>query len=98
MDNAKLTEIFGRFVGREVALIEKPYEAKGRSGTYLVLPDNDSTLTSLKAVAGEHGLDMRVCFPGGPNADDMMDPERLNVTLLQDQAGAWRVAPRFNIG
>lgn len=98
-----LTAIFGKFAGREVPLIEKPYKIKTRyfgiiEGTNTFLADeNDKTLQEMRDEARKHGLTLRVFWPGVTGTMEYKR-SRVNAHLEQGDDGKWRVGSRFNIG
>ena len=104
MERENLSKIFGRFAGREVGLIEKPYEIKLRStgetirGTNLVLGnENDPTVKELREEASKHGLQLRLWWPGLMGTMDYR-LDRLNAHVEKADDGKWRVSSNFGIG
>ncbi len=98
-----LAAIFGKFVGREVPLIERPYENKGEfldtiQRTQLELANkNDPNLAEMSEVASENGLNLRVWWQGIRGTADYRT-DRVNVRIEKSDDGKWRVANNFNIG
>jgi hypothetical protein len=98
-----LSAIFGRFAGREVGLVQKPYEfAMKRSGmvihgTKLALADEkDPTVTELREVAAKNGVELRILWPGVGSSDDVK-PGRVNAIVQKAPDDKWRVT-QFYIG
>lgn len=97
-----LKDIFGKFAGREIPLVEKPYEVKLTNrtikGTQLELADeNHPTLAEMNDTAAMNGLTLRLWWPGVMGTMDMRD-DRVNAHLEKSNDGKWRVANKFNIG
>lgn len=98
----KLSDIFGKFAGREVPLNEKPYEVKLQSrtikGTQLELANkNDPTIAEMEKTAAENGLSLRLWWPGIMGTMDYRE-DRVNAHLEKDKGGKWRVSSKFNLG
>lgn len=101
MENS-VTELFNKFAGREVPLVEKPYEIKiGEktiTGTQLELAnDNDPTLAEMNELAEQNGLSLRVFWPGIMGTADIQ-PNRINAHLEEGADGKWRVSGNFTLG
>ena len=104
MDNEALKNIFGRFAGLEVPMEEKTFELNlpktGRQTIKDWYPKNnpDPVIKEMEDLAAQHGLRLRVWFPGTVGTMDYR-LDRLNVHVEQDeQDGKWKISPRMNLG
>jgi hypothetical protein len=101
VDQHKLSQLFNRFVGREVPLVERNYEIgkdrKPLKQLELVNAD-DPTLREMRQVAQQHNLSLRVWWPGVTTHKMDFRHDRANTFIEQGQDGRWRVANRFTIG
>lgn len=97
-----LTEIFGKFAGREVPLNETSQDIEIGDETFkiyeLSLKDpNDPTLKEISDEAEKHGLSLRVFWPGMVGTADH-NMRRLNVTIEQSNDDKWVVSNNFSLG
>lgn len=98
----KLSDIFGKFAGREVPLTEKKHQVKLTSRTIevtqLSLTDpKDPTLAEMEKTAEKNGLSLRVWWPGVMGTMDYRE-DRVNAHLEKDKGGKWRVSNKFDLG
>jgi hypothetical protein len=89
--DVNLSEIFGGFAGHEAL-------DPGR-----VRQDMDPAIMALMSRAQEHGLSLRVHFPGGREADYSTnglahDTTRVNAYIQRGGPSGWRIADRFDLG
>jgi len=97
-----LTEIFGAFAGREVAMKEEKLKLKirGREMEFdqVELADaNDPVLAEISQAAAKSGLSLRVFWPGIMGTADYQ-PSRLNIGIQKEEDGKWRISPDFRLG
>lgn len=78
-----LTNIFNKFVGKEVI---PPTSFK-----------IDPTLSEMSQVAQANGLKLRVMYPGMAGSMEF-DDSRANTYIEQQNDGKYRVSNRFNLG
>ena len=102
MPDQKLTEIFSKFAGREVAVREEPYKLELKNlGTFEGIEchfeDNNPVLRELEAEAKNQGLTLRTFLPGWAG-DCMFDDKRLNVNVAKDTDGKYRIGNQFSLG
>lgn len=97
-----LSEIFGRFVGRDVAVIEqkRSVDIGDRTLTTVeVTPlKGDAVLKELKEEADRHGLKVRLWTPGPASAGGSMErlPDCVNVYLDKAADGKYRIGAEMN--
>jgi hypothetical protein len=90
-----ISELFGRFVGRDVAVRETITTVK-IGGEIMdiaearIAPGRQPVLQELKDEAARHGITTRVMTPGAIVTMDF-DPNRLNVYLHRDGDGTYRI-------
>lgn len=98
MKQEKLQEIFGRFVGLEVPMVEKYNTMAGQTLIFAEPEkDIDPVLKEMKDLAKENGLIMRFHWQG------IFHPvyyrnDRVNASIEKGADNKWRVADKFTIG
>ena len=99
-----LSNIFGKFAGKEVPLKEEHWEIKIGDGKepikgvdYKLANENDPVLKEMHKVAAENGLSLRVMWPGMMTTMDFRT-DRANANIEKAADGKWRIANSFGIG
>jgi hypothetical protein len=99
----KLSGIFARFAGEEVAVIERDCViGDGFIGRVFVhtdceLPEGSAVLAEMHQTARENGLFLRVLLPNDSATADF-NSNRANAYIRKDSEGKWRVSPDFRLG
>jgi hypothetical protein len=99
----KLSKIFARFAGEEIAVIERDHVVgDGFIGHVFVhtdyeIPEGSPVLAEMHKVARENGYGLRILLPGD-SAAAVFNPNRANAFIRKDSEGKWRVSPVFKIG
>ena len=99
-----LSQIFGRFSGKEIPMIEDVQEvdlpALGIKQKFPVISPanpNDPVLEDMIQEAQRNGLHLRLWWKGVAGTMDYRT-DRVNATIEKSTDGKWRVSSRFNIG
>jgi hypothetical protein len=99
-----LKAIFGTFAGREIPMVEEPYELElpnlgiTHKGVLVrPLDPNDSTLADMKKAAEDNGLTLRLWWPGA-GGDMSKKIRHVNAYIEKDSLGKWCVSNRFDTG
>ena len=98
-----ITEIFNRFAGREVPMVEiqKTHNSFGETYTDTVLQlanPNDPTLQEMQKVAKDNGLTLRFFWPTHGRGIDDAKPDRVNVHIGKAADGKYRISKNFKVG
>ena len=83
--NLNLTAIFGKFAGQ-------PLKDPRR-----LTADIDTVAEQMREIAKQHGLTLRLKFPGMMHTQDARR-DRVNADVERDAAGNFRVKGNFRIG
>ena len=100
MDQRKLDQIFNKFAGREVPLVEREYEIgadRKKIKLLELLNPNDPVISEMRQTANERNLRLRVWWPGVSSTLDYRY-DRVNTYIVKDDDGKWRVSQKFTIG
>lgn len=100
MDQQKLEQIFNRFAGKEVPLVERTYEIgvdRKKIKQLELLDPCDPVISEIRQAAYENNLRLRVWWPGVVGTMDYRT-DRVNVKITKDNEGKWRVSGSFSIG
>jgi hypothetical protein len=98
MNQTDLKNIFNRFVGQEVPLIETTNDG-GKGAVITLLPANypDPVLKEMYEEAQKNGLDLRVMWPGLMTTMDWR-ADRVTTNIVKGADKKWRISPDFHIG
>jgi hypothetical protein len=104
MKPQQLSDIFARFVGREIAVEETtvtdPAKYPGRRDVPVAVLKNpdDPLVVAMREAAQEHIMGFRLRLPGEPGFQDSHVDLRVNGYGEKGADGKWRVSKRFDIG
>ena len=95
LDINKLTEVFNKFSGKEIDVVE----VKGNNKYGFTYKDfsADKTINELRSAVEEMGLRLRVWLPDSVGTMDYRE-NRVNVHVSKDADGKYRIGSRFKIG
>lgn len=85
---ANLKDIFDRFVGREVSVIQ---ESSGDTRATPRIAGDDPTIAEISRAAQNHGLRLKVEVKGGIISRGGNSYHRVAAFVAQDGKGTWRV-------
>ena len=97
------TEIFNKFAGREVPMVEthKTFNSFGETYARDVVQlanQNDPTLQEMLKVAKDNGLSLRFSWPTHRMGTDDVRFDRVNVHIGKEADGKYRICKKFKVG
>lgn len=98
-----ITQIFNKFAGREVPMIETTRQMNIGGKNYSIedvsLADpNDLTIQEMKKVAEDNGLKLRIFWPSRSAGTMDYRTDRVNAYIEKAPDGKYRVSNKFSIG
>lgn len=100
-DIRELSRIFGKYVGKEIPLVEKAMQRTryrfGQEETFRFrIPEDNKTIKEIADLAAQHGLVMKVRFPDEIGTFGGV-PNRLNVCIDKGNDNKYRIQ-QLNLG
>jgi hypothetical protein len=99
----KITDVFNKFAGREVAVIETPYKQHLKhagitvEGISTEFAPNEPTIAEMEKAAKDNGFTLRLWLPDGAGTCDYRT-DRINAHVEKGADGKYRVSKNFDIG
>ena len=97
MSNPQISDLFNDFAGKEVEMLERKYEYRGKNYTEYTIKKGDETITAMQDLAKENDVTLRMWAPGSVGTMDFR-MNRVNGGVEQGTDGKWRVGSSFTIG
>jgi hypothetical protein len=103
MTPPSITQIFNKFAGREIPMIEtsRTIDIGGKAYTIddVKFADaNDPTVQEMKKTAEDHGLHLRLFWPSHSMGTMDYRTNRVNAHIEKGADGKYRVSSQFSIG
>lgn len=96
MNTVQLTAIFEKFAGREVDTVNSANPANGRES--VKIDPQDPALMELRVAIEDIGCMLRVFTPSAMMGTMDYRPNRVNITLMPDDTGIYRIPKSWKMG
>ncbi len=97
-----ITKIFNKFAGKEVQVKETSWTVDAGGGKTEILKanmlvENEPTIQAMQKLADDKGLTLRILWPNSGMTDDVQT-NRINVHVVKEQDGKYRIGKKFTVG
>ena len=93
-----ITQLFNKFVGREVPVRELSNSETGTVVYVEALNAPDPVIKEMEQLAKDNALSLRVWFPAGSRGTMDARRDRMNAHVEKAADGKYRVTDKFHIG